>query len=702
MPLRTPLSLLLLAPVCALASGAAAAQPDPVFRLLAEACLEGDPISCEDAERWAPDEGLALWIVLEQERLLRQRSDLSGAEEQARDRRHRTDRLAWECDWSPAGAECGQARAARSMACLYGHADACWAWVSTPGLEPEPAAAVRSLTRTLEAAEAGSAEAWAVAPAPVTSARERRQALRATGGGGWSTSWDFLEMEQQLVEAVAGCDRTGDPAACLELARTVNGPAGALPPPRIAQLAGEMCALDPRSSACVVRDDLSAPASPVDSALWPAAAVMRSLCDEAEIPRACALEARLLDQARITVTGSAASRDARRRACEGGHRPSCLELEEIYRDGVAAALDRACDGERGLGGEMAACHELALAQRSGAGLLRNPHQAEGRLRWACDHGYAPSCEALPGFAPSGAPSRGLEEDCRRGDHEACLMLARRERAEGPGTAPYAGALLLGLCRAGSHAGCVELAWQLEGDEAPRPAGVSHARHLFQRACVAGSAPACDELERLGPGPAEPPPFPGPEVVPLPPLPPVEPPVEPPPDPDPIPDPRPRPPRPPPPMRDVGGLGFHLAAGTLRSWSADTQASVLRTGTELVWSGLGFGSELEHVSDYRFRPKEGRTYQRYTLWGYGLARLPLTPHAHLTFGAGVGLGSFRPGQDTPVFSGAVREFLAFDVVVWEMVRFAVRVEQRQYHQLLETFDTDHATGVFMTVGLYGDP
>ncbi|HMV66344.1 MAG TPA: tetratricopeptide repeat protein, partial [Myxococcota bacterium] len=147
------------------------------------------------------------------------------------------------------------------------------------------------------------------------------------------------------------------------------------------------------------------------------------------------------------------------------------------------------------------------------------------------------------------------------------------------------------------------------------------------------------------------------------------------------------------------LSVGVSLGTQRSWTAASQASVIRFSLEVpLIRGLGVGADLDLVSDSRLRPKVARSYWRTTGFVNLAFGLPIRGPVYLSLGVGPGIGGFRagPGTTNPIaLSYGVHEFLQLGVRL-DKFTAGLRLEQQQLWQTGSP-DIDHVTGLYGIVG-----
>ncbi len=193
-------------------------------------------------------------------------------------------------------------------------------------------------------------------------------------------------------------------------------------------------------------------------------------------------------------------------ACQAGSRDGC-GLEAWLRrnahgtpydpDGAFVAGKKACDG-----GDVEACAAVGWSLAVGVGTRADRAAGKALLDGTCQRGHAPACVMLGelmGRGPDAAKAFALfERACEAGEASGCAARARA-RVLGVGTSPdiQAGRRELeALCRTRVEAACVALATTLVEPPPGERADGARAAKLFERACGAGSAPACAELGAL--------------------------------------------------------------------------------------------------------------------------------------------------------------------------------------------------------------
>lgn len=220
----------------------------------------------------------------------------------------------------------------------------------------------------------------------------------------------------------------------------------------------------------------------------------------------CASLARALFDAKDTA-GHARVLALATASCNGGSRGGC-GLEAWLRrnafgaaydpDGAFAAGKRACDG-----GDVESCAAVGWSLAVGVGTRADRAAGAKLLEATCQRGQALACVMLGELIGERAGDASaafalFERACAAGEASGCAARARA-RVLGAGTPQDVKAgrrELEALCRERVEAGCVALATTLVHPPAGQRADGARAAKLFERACAAGSAPACGELGAL--------------------------------------------------------------------------------------------------------------------------------------------------------------------------------------------------------------
>jgi TPR repeat protein len=179
---------------------------------------------------------------------------------------------------------------------------------------------------------------------------------------------------------------------------------------------------------------------------------------------------------------------------------------EIRRGGRALTIEvQPVDALKYLGvaceaGEGLACHDLAVAYRSGNGVPRDPTKAAELLRRGCKLGAAHACTMLAWRLARGRDGPAnpadaiplMKEACEHGDGEACRMMAEYHGGGHFGlerSRPWRRAYLEMGCSAGNRISCNELGKALEdgdgGPEEPAQAAVA-----YESGCARDLAESC--------------------------------------------------------------------------------------------------------------------------------------------------------------------------------------------------------------------
>ncbi len=338
-----------------------------------------------------------------------------------------------------------------------------------------------------------------------------------------------------------------------------------------------------------------------------------------------------------------------------------------------SALASACDGGVGLG-----CTKLGVSFFYGLGGEQDLMAALKALEQGCDRGNALACSELGTIWINNVTN--LEYKHRGLDLSVAACLDGYTSS----------------CSCVGYALMPDLLWE---DDSPLAPDHEVARWAMQRARALGEDGADTALDLLGDGPARMPGLYAPgelQSTAPPPPPPPPPPAKPPQPMSPGVTPSdPTPYTPPPKVRARGGF----AVGTLRSWTADSQVSSIRTGFAITSRFVGFGMDFDWNSDNRWRPKVARSYQRLQFFANALLVLPIDTLVGIDIGAGAGMGTYRYGPDKlnePVFSGGFHEFVQFNVFP-EEVMLGIRIEQQQLLSSWRGMETDHVTAVYAVIG-----
>jgi len=148
---------------------------------------------------------------------------------------------------------------------------------------------------------------------------------------------------------------------------------------------------------------------------------------------------RVQTQRTATTSGTPASADSVRHACDGGAASACADLGMMYESGkgVPASLDSArALGQRGCdGGDGRACRGLGAMYAEGRGVTRDYGKAATLFQRGCDLGTAHSCTAAGllyqrglGVQRDVAHARQLfQRACQGRDPQGCAWLRRTAR-----------------------------------------------------------------------------------------------------------------------------------------------------------------------------------------------------------------------------------------------------------------------------------
>jgi TPR repeat protein len=373
-------------------------------------------------------------------------------------------------------------------------------------------------------------------------------------------------------------------------------------------------------------------------------------------------------------------------ACDGGDGISCgvvgrmlLQGESgVQQDNSAglAKLREGCDGNAGN-----ACFELGYSYSQARGVTRDASRAADLYQKSCRLGYINGCSSLGVLYMDG---RGVAMDLGKSQW-----------------------LLDSSCGRGFGSACRNMGNGYLGGLGPYPKDPEMARWCYTRGCELEHEDSCKQLEAMGAGAAERPPVgrrPGNPTYPVSatPLDPSTP------QPSAMPDAegrkRPGRSRRTPKLRrirlDVEPGGFAtIALGSQRSWPAAVQASALRAGAAAQLSLFSLGTEIDWISDNRWRPKKARRYWRLMAWGNVGIALPISGGFRIDIGGGGGLGLYRkdPGKTNPVvFSGGFHEYLRF-VFGYSGGFFGIKVEQQQLWQKDPGMSLDHVTAGYLELG-----
>jgi len=191
--------------------------------------------------------------------------------------------------------------------------------------------------------------------------------------------------------------------------------------------------------------------------------------------------------------------------CQQGHAPACTHLGMAAQMGLGLLPDpergvflvrRACDD-----GDNWACAALGGWYGNGVGVEKNEHEARRWLERACVGGEQSGCANLGVLliekeASAVDVKKGLDllqKACTAGIAHACLQLGSlHTRADIEGFKPDATKIrsyLNAACEHGNVVGCVTLGMSfIEGTYGAQDASTGLA--LFEKACIAGFAPAC--------------------------------------------------------------------------------------------------------------------------------------------------------------------------------------------------------------------
>jgi TPR repeat protein len=429
-------------------------------------------------------------------------------------------------------------------------------------------------------------------------------------------------------------------------------------------------------------------------------------------PRAC-MELRTMLFFGVGVEKDLAKADrVERVACEHGDGDACDELgDAAWKDDKLASYSwyqRACDaGDASsceVSGRMKMYGEEGVAQNSSSGLADLRKGCDGHSRYACStlaHAWYGGEKIAMDSA--GAWRTGLQA-CALGDLNGCTLVGFM-LLDGVGTArDTAGGvqLLSWSCLQKDASACLVLGdVYLDGGSLPVDPG--RAAWAFARGCELAD-PEMDEegsatlecCEKVTPDVAEVPvasePLPRQlaastwteptSVTPV------------------TPGPRPGPRPGPSPAPQTSSFRFQVGVslGTQRSWTTETQSSVIRFSLNLpLVSLLSVGADVDLVSDSRLRPKVARSYWRTTGFFNLALSLPIRGAAYLQLGAGPGVGGYRegPGDTNPIaLSYGVHEFVQTGFHI-DGFTAGLRVEQQQLWRAGS--DIDHVTGLYGVVG-----
>lgn len=401
-------------------------------------------------------------------------------------------------------------------------------------------------------------------------------------------------------------------------------------------------------------------------------------------------------------------------ACEHGDGFACDDLaDDLWETDRLASYSwyqRACDA-----GVADACEVTGRMELHGEdGVAKNVAAGLADLRKGCDGHSHYACSAL-GYAYYGNEDVTLDpatawraslQACSLGSLSGCTTVAWL-KLDGVGTQrDTAGAVLLAswACQQGNVSACLSLG-ELYHEGGDVPVDLARSNWAYGEACrQAGEvAPAddtggavddeaCARYDATAPEtPIASEPLPqlsatsswsepsapgGSEVVPGP--------VR---------------PRPGPSYSESPSIALGLSLGTQRSWTAESQASVLRLSLDVpLVRVLGVGADLDWVSDNRWRPKVARSYWRMTGFINLKLAIPIPGIAYLDLGAGPGLGGYREGPGktgTLGFSYGAHEYLQIGVRSDKFMA-GIRIEQQQ---LWVSGDPaiDHVTGLYGVVG-----
>jgi hypothetical protein len=193
------------------------------------------------------------------------------------------------------------------------------------------------------------------------------------------------------------------------------------------------------------------------------------------------------------------------RQCERGSAASCNRFGFLHANGKAGlAKDevwgalyykRACDAGLPVG-----CSNLGVLLASKNAPERQLVQAAELFQRGCETGHPASCtnlalSYLQGEGVTTDRSRALllfAHACSGGDRTGCYNAGTIIETDGvPGSAPQALLMFTLACDGGEAAGCFAAGELLGGDASK----TSERRQLFERACRAGQAKACEALGR---------------------------------------------------------------------------------------------------------------------------------------------------------------------------------------------------------------
>lgn len=317
-----------------------------------------------------------------------------------------------------------------------------------------------------------------------------------SGGTSWAAPTRAAgpaPTDEELGNLAAACDGGTWPGACLDLTGAWWRPLGD-PASRAAAVPALTTTCDAgHPAACALKEDATgAHPAPALPGIGASAEVLRRLCLDHEVGRACELTAELHALGRATPFGTAESRQLQQRACDEGLASGCDHTTAAYRTPLSVDAVRTCDAAEA-GGPPAptACYEASIAERFGVGTpKREPAEWRKRLSSACRMGDARSCawlgDNLPALTAGSAEARPYEA---AGLDPAKLDAKQRLGESFP--------LFERACELGESGFCGGwLAWRTTGDHGVA-VDTAAAHQDYVTGCRGGGSAACAELATDG-------------------------------------------------------------------------------------------------------------------------------------------------------------------------------------------------------------